>query len=496
MRYLMFVVLAAFTLSPIADTPEETDAASGLPIWLLYLATVGAAPVWSSGVAISNSDNNSITTEMSIDSDAAGNAVAVWREQLTADDSSRRLFARRYDVLTRTWSDQEQISGINGRVKNPKVVVSPSGIAFAFWASQTTSGASEFSIKGARFTVGGGWTPEFAVSAESSTQSIDNPDGVISASGDVHVFWSQQDAISLKYRIRTRVLSGSSLSPSLGTESTFDGFDSLASVDQSDLDSFFPRAAINDSGEIGLTFMQFDEPAATNSEAYFYSAIYNPLTKVWTTQVLLSGATTSRQFPSIAIDGDGVVSAVWAEKDSGGDYQIYLSQFDGVWNPAPAVITDPAITNPPLQTPTDPVVTSDSSGIVTVAYASGTADYTRNIRAVRIESGQSNQHSLLASDQDSAAFYSTMNLLIDSDDAGGAIVLWSTETQNQVVSRFETAENMNGSWSEAEIVNDSSIGSSSSSALTLSSSKRAYAIWLQNLDAQEPSKSIFFSRFD
>ena len=39
MRYLLFVVLVAFTLSPIADTPEETDATGGLPIWLLYEAT-------------------------------------------------------------------------------------------------------------------------------------------------------------------------------------------------------------------------------------------------------------------------------------------------------------------------------------------------------------------------------------------------------------------------------------------------------------------------
>jgi hypothetical protein len=163
------------------------------------------------------------------------------------------------------------------------------------------------------------------------------------------------------------------------------------------------------------------------------------------------------------------------------------------------LITDPSIIAESvnsLETPTDPVVTSDSSGIVTIAYASGTANTTRDIRAVRIESGESNQHSLLASDQDSAAFFSTMDLMIDSDDAGGAFVLWSTETQNQVVSRFETAEPMNESWSAAEIINDSSLGSSSSSALTVSPSKRAYAIWLQTLDAQDPSTSIYFSRFD
>ena len=51
MRYLLFVVLAAFTLSPIADTPEETDATGGLPIWLLYQASV-AAGVVAAGVCV------------------------------------------------------------------------------------------------------------------------------------------------------------------------------------------------------------------------------------------------------------------------------------------------------------------------------------------------------------------------------------------------------------------------------------------------------------
>ena len=56
MRYLLFVVLAAFTLSPIADTPEETDATGGLPIWLLYQASVAAAACVPPGTAITDSN--------------------------------------------------------------------------------------------------------------------------------------------------------------------------------------------------------------------------------------------------------------------------------------------------------------------------------------------------------------------------------------------------------------------------------------------------------
>ena len=63
MRYLLFVVLAAFTLSPIADTPEETDATGGLPIWLLYQASVAAAACVPPGDEITDSNFNEAITD-------------------------------------------------------------------------------------------------------------------------------------------------------------------------------------------------------------------------------------------------------------------------------------------------------------------------------------------------------------------------------------------------------------------------------------------------
>ena len=63
MRYLLFVVLAAFTLSPIADTPEETDATGGLPIWLLYQASVAAGVCVPPGDEITDSNFNAAITD-------------------------------------------------------------------------------------------------------------------------------------------------------------------------------------------------------------------------------------------------------------------------------------------------------------------------------------------------------------------------------------------------------------------------------------------------
>ena len=63
MRYLLFVVLAVFTLGSLADTPEETDATSGLPIWLLYQASVAAGACVPPGDEITNSNFNEAITD-------------------------------------------------------------------------------------------------------------------------------------------------------------------------------------------------------------------------------------------------------------------------------------------------------------------------------------------------------------------------------------------------------------------------------------------------
>ena len=62
MRYLLFFVLAVFTFGSLADTPEETDATGGLPIWLLYQATVAAAACVAPGTAITGSNFDAAIT--------------------------------------------------------------------------------------------------------------------------------------------------------------------------------------------------------------------------------------------------------------------------------------------------------------------------------------------------------------------------------------------------------------------------------------------------
>ena len=70
MRYLLFAVLAAFTCSSIAD-PEEIDATPGLPIWLLYQASVAAAACVPPGTEITDSNFNEAITDWFASGDAS-----------------------------------------------------------------------------------------------------------------------------------------------------------------------------------------------------------------------------------------------------------------------------------------------------------------------------------------------------------------------------------------------------------------------------------------
>ena len=55
--------LPRLPLTPVADTPEETDAAGGLPIWLLYQASVAAAACVPPGDEITDSNFNEAITD-------------------------------------------------------------------------------------------------------------------------------------------------------------------------------------------------------------------------------------------------------------------------------------------------------------------------------------------------------------------------------------------------------------------------------------------------
>ena len=100
MRYLLFAVLAAFTCSSIAD-PEEIDATPGLPIWLLYQASVAAAACVPPGTEITDSNfNEAITDWFDRGNDSDYGDITKWCTGAVTDMFEAFKKSRRFSMLT------------------------------------------------------------------------------------------------------------------------------------------------------------------------------------------------------------------------------------------------------------------------------------------------------------------------------------------------------------------------------------------------------------
>ena len=73
---LLFATFGVVTPSSIADTPQETDTTGGLPIWLLYQASVAAAACVPPGDEITDSNFNEAITDWITSGNAVTTAIS------------------------------------------------------------------------------------------------------------------------------------------------------------------------------------------------------------------------------------------------------------------------------------------------------------------------------------------------------------------------------------------------------------------------------------
>lgn len=137
--------------------------------------------------------------EYDIASDSAGNAVAVWREFLVADDnSSLRLFASRFDAATEQWSTPQRIDNSDLPVRNPTVDMSADGQALAAWVEGAPLNPNTVS---AAYFDGSTWQAATRLDVDPDADpsigaTSDFPEAAMDADGDGIVVWSQSSAIA------------------------------------------------------------------------------------------------------------------------------------------------------------------------------------------------------------------------------------------------------------------------------------------------------------
>jgi hypothetical protein len=144
--------------------------------------TVGAG--WSTPVTFDSS--NSEIDEAQLAVDPAGNALAVWIE----DGATKHIWANRYTVGS-GWGAAERIAVATSSTEGVQVAMDAAGNAIAVWMQYAPNVENSAEIMAIRYVAGAGWG--VARSIDNETDDVIDPHPVFDASGDAVVVWISFD---------------------------------------------------------------------------------------------------------------------------------------------------------------------------------------------------------------------------------------------------------------------------------------------------------------
>lgn len=144
--------------------------------------TVGTG--WSTPVAFDSS--NSEIDEAQLAVDPAGNALAVWIE----DGATKHIWANRY-TLGSGWGAAERIAVATSSTEGVQVAMDAAGNAIAVWMQYAPNVENSAEIMAIRYVAGAGWG--VARSIDNETDDVIDPHPVFDASGDAVVVWISFD---------------------------------------------------------------------------------------------------------------------------------------------------------------------------------------------------------------------------------------------------------------------------------------------------------------
>lgn len=150
-------------------------------IWSSYLV---AGLAWTSPQPVENLGDHA--SEVEIAFDPSGNALAVWRQSDGAQDS---VWANRFDAATLSWGAATTIeSGNTGRIEQPAIATDAAGNAIAVWR-QLDGVSMRFDTWTNRYVAGQGWGTEQMISDGSGDTAT--PSVALDAAGNAIVVWYQ-----------------------------------------------------------------------------------------------------------------------------------------------------------------------------------------------------------------------------------------------------------------------------------------------------------------
>ncbi len=164
----------------------------------IYSNRYPVGSVWGAPVLIETSGTSATYSDVAVDS--AGNAIAVWEQDIVGGYDSIR--ANRY-VSGSVWGAPQTID-VNANLANPsdlisgaKIAFDPSagGSAFAVWKQQSTIAAIDNIYANRYLTVGspGGWQTAVAIEAQGTAAT--SPQVAVSSAGKAIAIWQQANDI-------------------------------------------------------------------------------------------------------------------------------------------------------------------------------------------------------------------------------------------------------------------------------------------------------------
>ena len=268
---------------------------------LVVYGVVGAASAggWETPVALS--DNTLWALHPSIGFDAALNATAIWTQGAPplADESIESSV----HPPGGDWSAAATISG-DSPVRNPTLAVSASGAATAAWELDTATGSV---IQAASRSNAGTWgEPE---DLSDPLQSAFTPRAAAGADGVAAVIWNQESGLESHSQVAHRPAGGP--------------WSEVADLsDQAAGGSFAEAVVVADDGSItAIWALDPPDPPGVVQAAHLAPG------GSWTTPVDVSNPTHDTDWPSLAVDVQGNVTAAFVAL-TGSDFHVEAATLD------------------------------------------------------------------------------------------------------------------------------------------------------------------------
>jgi hypothetical protein len=243
--------------------------------------------------------NTGDAIKMQVAIDEAGNAMAVWEDELA-------IKASYYSVSSKDWSAPTQISEAGAKSGEPQIAFNGSGVATAVWHSQPEGGGA-FRTRVATSSNGTTWSATQTISADG--ESAFEPQIAVAANGEAVALW--------------KLLPGPPVRVQAARRSTGGTWSAPVFISSEESGANRPRIGIDAAGNATAVWVSEEATRLIAGSTQTPSGS-------WTSPVTVSAAGGNAGEPNIDIapDGNGAAAWQWRASPEGSIQRIETAGID------------------------------------------------------------------------------------------------------------------------------------------------------------------------